>query len=124
MKKVLVSMGQQKAQARVEVVNETVWILLNGHSFAIEPLKDISVSSEDSVLGANDLVLRAPMPGKVTKIVKSVGDTLEAGDIVFVMEAMKMEYSVTAKRDGVVSKVFVELNQAVALGEELGRLDE
>jgi len=54
-------------------------------------------------------IVQAPMPGKIVRINATVGDEVKAGDVVIVMEAMKMEHSIHAPRDGTV----VEMNHNV-----------
>ena len=49
----------------------------------------------------------APMPGKVIELRVAEGDTVQAGQVLLIMEAMKMEHSVTAPQDGTVAHVSV-----------------
>jgi 3-methylcrotonyl-CoA carboxylase alpha subunit len=56
----------------------------------------------------------APMPGKVVELRVAEGDTVQAGQVLLIMEAMKMEHSVTAPQDGVVAQV------SVAAGDQVG----
>jgi len=63
--------------------------------------------------------LNAPMPGKVVATSVSVGDRVEAGQLLLILEAMKMEHRITAPIDGVVSELPVQANQQVANGELL-----
>ena len=56
---------------------------------------------------------RAPMPGKVVTVEVAEGDTVAAGDALVVLEAMKMEHTVTAPADGVVGEVRVSLGDQV-----------
>ena len=59
--------------------------------------------------------LRSPMPAVVLAISAEVGQTVVAGDALCVIEAMKMEITLSAERAGVVSKVHVGLGDALAL---------
>ena len=61
----------------------------------------------------------APMPGKVMKIPVKKGDRLSAGDIVVVLEAMKMQNEIAAPHDAVVSEVRVSANQTVSTGDDM-----
>ena len=61
----------------------------------------------------------APMPGKVLKILKSVGDSVAAGDVVILLEAMKMENEITASVDGTIKQIPVSEGQAVNPGDVL-----
>jgi biotin carboxyl carrier protein len=47
------------------------------------------------------------MPGKVTEVHVAEGDAVQAGQALLIMEAMKMEHSVTAPRDGTVARITV-----------------
>jgi biotin carboxyl carrier protein len=63
--------------------------------------------------------VRAQMPGKVVRVLVSVGDVVEAGQGLVVVEAMKMENEVAAPRQGRVTAVAVEAGHAVAGGAVL-----
>lgn len=63
--------------------------------------------------------LSAPMPGKIIAISVKVGDQVKNGDALLVMEAMKMEHTVYAPRDGVVEELFFAVGDQVADGVEL-----
>ncbi len=71
---------------------------------------------------ADDRVV-APMQGTVVKVAVSEGDTVAAGDLVVVLEAMKMENHITAPRDGVVSRLLAEPGAVVQQGEGLFAID-
>lgn len=79
--------------------------------------------AEAEALAGGDAVM-APMPGKVIAVNVKAGDTVEKGQVVAVMEAMKMEHSLTAPRDGVVETVGAELGAQVPEGEVLVALEE
>ena len=59
------------------------------------------------------------MPGKVVRVLVNEGDTVEAGQGVIVVEAMKMENEITAPRPGRVSSIAVQPDQTVESGAEL-----
>nr|MCW2728157.1 acetyl-CoA carboxylase subunit alpha [Aeromicrobium sp.] len=63
--------------------------------------------------------LLAPMPGTVTRVVVREGDTVEAGQAVIVVEAMKMEHSITAASDSVVASIPVAVGDSVDTGQIL-----
>ena len=58
----------------------------------------------------------SPMQGTVVKVAVSEGDTVSAGDLVLVVEAMKMENPVTAHKDGTVTGLAVEAGASVNQG--------
>jgi propionyl-CoA carboxylase alpha chain len=63
--------------------------------------------------------LLAPMPGTVVAVKVAAGDEVAAGDVVLVLEAMKMQHTVTAPHDGAVTEINVEPGSQVASGEVL-----
>ncbi|MCC6468148.1 MAG: acetyl-CoA carboxylase biotin carboxylase subunit [Alphaproteobacteria bacterium] len=63
--------------------------------------------------------LQAPMPGKVTMVHAKPGATVRRGQVLLVMEAMKMEHSVAAPEDGVVKEVRFAVGEQVGEGEAL-----
>ncbi len=65
----------------------------------------------------------APLPGTITKINVKVGDTVNAGDTVLLMEAMKMENNITAEFAGTVKAILVESGNQVQSGQALVELD-
>ena len=68
---------------------------------------------------AADGGLAAPMPGKVLEVSVEAGQRVEAGQVLVVLEAMKMEHRVTAPTDGTVTAVLVAVGDQVATGAEL-----
>ena len=68
---------------------------------------------------AADGGLAAPMPGKVLEVSVEPGQRVEAGRVLMVLEAMKMEHRVTAPADGTVTEVLVAAGDQVATGTEL-----
>lgn len=67
--------------------------------------------------------VRSPMPGKVVKLLVGVGESVNAGQGVIVVEAMKMENELRATRAGAVAAILVKEGQAVDAGEVMLRLD-
>lgn len=64
--------------------------------------------------------INAPLHGTVLDIKVSAGQNVKKGDILFVLEAMKMENEILAAHDGVISSVNVEKGAAVNSGDVLG----
>ena len=75
----------------------------------------------DQLVGGS---LVAPMPGTVTRVVVAEGDTVEAGQPVIIVEAMKMEHTITATVDSIVASIPVSVGDAVDTGQVLIVLDE
>jgi biotin carboxyl carrier protein len=74
-----------------------------------------------SQVAAGSLV--APMPGTVVRVAVVPGDPVAGGQVLVVLEAMKMEHSVRSPHDGTVAEVRVATGQAVESGTVLAVLD-
>ncbi|MCL1048759.1 sodium-extruding oxaloacetate decarboxylase subunit alpha [Shewanella abyssi] len=61
----------------------------------------------------------APLSGNIFKVHVSAGDTVKEGDVVIILEAMKMETEVRAEADGVISQVWVKEGDSVSVGSQL-----
>ncbi len=73
---------------------------------------------------AKDDGIRAPMTGKVVEVKVEAGDEVEEGQVVVVLEAMKMEYRLAAPKAGVVESVDCSADELVDLGQVLVSLGE
>ena len=67
--------------------------------------------------------LLAPMPGTVVKVAVEAGQQVRAGEVVLVLEAMKMQHTVTAPTAGTVTEINVQPGAQVAAGEVLAVVD-
>ncbi len=63
--------------------------------------------------------LRAPMPGTILSVAASVGQSVKRGEILLVLEAMKMENEIVAHIDGTVSAIYVQKGSTVNAGDVL-----
>ncbi|MBQ1784755.1 MAG: sodium-extruding oxaloacetate decarboxylase subunit alpha [Gammaproteobacteria bacterium] len=68
---------------------------------------------------ATAITVNAPLAGLICKMMVRTGDAVAAGDVVVVLEAMKMETEIRAARAGTVSELFVKDGDSVAVGEPL-----
>ena len=68
--------------------------------------------------------IRAPMPGRVVVVQKQPGDAVSAGDVVLVIEAMKMELALKAPRDGVLAEVRAQAGDFVEGDAVLATLEQ
>ena len=68
-------------------------------------------------VAAGATTVSAPMPGKVLSINVKAGDAVKSGDVLLILEAMKMQNEIMAPADGTVSDVRVSAGQTVATGD-------
>ncbi|MBR9869699.1 MAG: sodium-extruding oxaloacetate decarboxylase subunit alpha [Gammaproteobacteria bacterium] len=61
----------------------------------------------------------APLSGNIWKILVSPGDTVEEGDVLIILEAMKMETEIRASKAGTIGEVFIKVGDAVSVDDEM-----
>ncbi|MEI8066203.1 MAG: biotin carboxylase N-terminal domain-containing protein [Actinomycetes bacterium] len=107
-----------------KAASQTIIAEVDGHRFEVlmhtpEPIqKRHRVKSSGVGKIAGD-TLESPMQGTVVKIMKANGDRVEPGDLIVVLEAMKMEQPLVAHKAGTVAKLHVGVGQTVASGATL-----
>jgi acetyl/propionyl-CoA carboxylase alpha subunit len=106
----------------VEKVGTQIWISVNGKTFSLE--SDSKKSRKKASGAGSSPEITAPMPGKVTSMKFKNGDSVDIGDVVIVMEAMKMEYSLKAQIKGVLKSIKVKEQDQVVLGQVLAVVEE
>lgn len=110
--------------AESQAASQTIIAEVDGHRFEVimhtpEPIqKRHRVKSSGVGKVAGD-ALESPMQGTVVKIVKANGDRVEPGDLIVVLEAMKMEQPLIAHKAGTIAKLHVGVGQTVASGATL-----
>lgn len=95
----------------------TITLFTNGTSQSVEwdnPLLRLSDHKDDK-----KGELKSPMPAKVIKVLVKKGQTITAGDKLIILEAMKMEHSIVASKDGKVKSILVKEGEQVDGGIEL-----
>ena len=102
---------------------------INGHRFEVlvhapEPVHKRHRARKGATSGVTGDSLMAPMQGTVVKIAVNDGDLVEKGDLLFVLEAMKMEQPLTAHKSGKISGIIVEIGETVASGTTLCEISD
>ena len=109
---------------QTKVAAEKLVAEVNGKRFEIlvhapEPVVKRHRAKQSSVTGAAGTGLASPMQGTVVKIAVEEGQSVEAGDLVIVLEAMKMEQPLTAHTSGVIKNLKAVIGETVASGTGL-----
>lgn len=112
-----VDFNGRKERVAITRVGAAVWVSWGGITKRLAP-----EASSTSGPGIVERELRAPMTGRVAKVVAVAGAKVRSGDPLVVLEAMKMEYRVAAPRDGVVESVGCREGDRVDLGHVLATL--
>lgn len=72
---------------------------------------------------AGSVKVNSPMPGKILALKATVGQALKRGDVVIILEAMKMENEIVAPQDGTLASINVTIGQNAEAGEILFTLN-
>jgi len=67
--------------------------------------------------------IAAPMPGKILAIKANIGQAVKRGEVVMILEAMKMENEITAPEDGTIAGINVAVGDSVESGDTLASLN-
>lgn len=108
----------RKHKAVATKVGDVWWVHLLGHTLQFEVIEAGSSSADDE--GG----LTAPMPGKILEVHVKVGQEVKSGDILMVMEAMKMEHKIVASSAGIVDSIHFNEGDQVPQGAELLAISE
>jgi len=95
---------------------DTLWLAAGGSTWAVD---EHSLLESTAAGAASGGPVVSPMPGTVLVVKAAAGDVVTAGAPLVVVEAMKMEHTVTAPVDGVVTELHVRAGQQVALNQPL-----
>jgi 3-methylcrotonyl-CoA carboxylase alpha subunit len=96
--------------------DEGLIVLADGRQTHMRLFDPLGQSADDADGGG---IVKAPMHGKVVAVFVAAGETVEKGQRVAIVEAMKMEHSLVAPRAGIVSEVAVEPGQQVGEGARM-----
>ena len=91
---------------------------------AAAPAPAVAPAPAAAPAGAQGSVtVNAPMPGKILGVKASVGQAVKKGDVVVVLEAMKMENEIVAPQDGTIASINVAVGDSVDSGAVLATLN-
>lgn len=118
-----------------KINNHKVLVNFNGKNFIVlksgnhisigaKTIEALDLKARQKTKGADssENEMNSPMPGKILKVLVSVGDEVKAGQGLLVMEAMKMEHTIKASHDGVVEDICFKEGELVDGGVELVKL--
>jgi len=113
-------------------------IEVNGTPFQVELTKEVKTSKTPKLVRsavstktekkplsapAGLSKIEAPLPGSIFKITSKEGDTVKKGDVLMIMEAMKMENNILAESDGTIKSIKVKEGESVLQGDVLVEIE-
>jgi 3-methylcrotonyl-CoA carboxylase alpha subunit len=112
----LADLDGARVTASVVCHGNDLTVITGGSSHRLTLHDPLAHAGEQEVAGGR---LTAPMPGKIVALLVQAGAAVERGAPLVIMEAMKMEHTITAPRDGVVSEIHYAVGAVVNEGAEL-----
>jgi len=117
-------------QEKISVANSNgeYTVVVNGEKYNVQVSEGLDASVEVKAItpvatpssqSSTGLEITASLPGSVFKIVAKEGDSVKEGDVLLVLEAMKMEIEIVAPQDGSVSSILVKQGDSVENGQTL-----
>ena len=99
--------------AHVVKVKDDWWVHINGR------IHVLSIDEQGAGGSGDEGGMTAPMPGKILEILCNVGDQVETGQTLIVMEAMKMEHRIAANGPGTIAEIHYDIGDQVDSGAAL-----
>ncbi|MFC1485240.1 biotin/lipoyl-containing protein [bacterium] len=99
--------------------------VINGQTYqfsvteGITEKKEAPAEQKEERETADNTVIKAPLPGAVFKILVNTGDSINEGDTIMILEAMKMETEIKSSKAGTVSNILVSQGDQVTAGQDL-----
>ena len=113
-----VSEGQSEEHVVHVTVDDGCDVHFRGHQLSYDVVDQRSKVLAMATGGGSN-VLKTQMPGRILSVLVEVGQEVSNGDVLVVMEAMKMENQMKASSDGVVKEICVDDGQPVEFGQTL-----
>lgn len=113
--RIMISNGQKTQLAFIEERIQTIVCYFKEGPVSVERFSWQNLNTQATKKGQ----LTAPMPATVVAILKNIGDNVKEGDSLIVLEAMKMEHTIHAPKDGVLAELFYDVGSQVNEGAEL-----
>ena len=119
----------KQGEADTKAASSKMVAEVNGHRFEVllhapEIVQKKHKVKANTLTGSSGDSLESPMQGTVVKINKSNGDRVTKGDLIVVLEAMKMEQPLIAHKDGTIAKMHLSVGQTVASGIQLCAIED
>ena len=117
----------QSYEAHIDTSEEDLQVLLLGTRYSVtvedERERRLRAASLSTVVDKGEYRLKAPMPGLVVTMLVITGQAVQKGDVLVILESMKMQNELKSPRDGVVSRVNVQAGDSVEQKQTLLSLE-
>jgi len=109
----ILKQGNSRRKVWFSKIQNRIELFIDGHQLTLEVKEDTYNDVLDEEEDSSKQIIYSPMPGTIVKLEVNVGSQVKIGDLLMIIEAMKMETSLFAKIDGVIKEVNVVLGEKV-----------
>ena len=119
---VAIEVGGEPRSVKAARDGDRVFVARGGRVFEVRRVEPRAASRRVGASADHGAGLVAPMPGRIRKTLVRRGDSVRRGEVVLVLEAMKMEHAIRAPRDGTVTRLDHSDGDLVEAGAELAEI--
>lgn len=142
MEKYTFKIENQKYEVEIDVNQNIADVLVNGKSYKVEIERTENNNTENSTTTPRTSIrspkvpdtslstdsdvtkIKSPLPGNVLQVLVNKGEHVKRGDVLIIIEAMKMENNIMAGNDGIIRNVLTQPGKTVMLGDPLIEIEE
>ncbi|SFH64022.1 biotin/lipoyl-containing protein [Pisciglobus halotolerans] len=122
MKSYEITVNEKVYQVSVEEIDANSFKAHQQTSSTVTPEEPPMQQKTAASTASSGTLVTAPMPGNIIKVSVQVGEAVKAGQVLCVLEAMKMENEIVAPEDGTISEVNISKGASVEAGDTLVKL--
>ena len=109
-----IKIGDRSVKSIITEGNKEKYVFVDGAVFRVKPVELTGLKKQKKKDRGN---LSSPISGKVVSVKVKNGDSVKKGDILMVIEAMKMEYLIRAPYAGIIKKINFKENEQIEIGQ-------
>jgi biotin carboxyl carrier protein len=110
-----IKLGEKIIKSVVTKGNKEKYVFVDGDIFKVKNIELTGTKKTRKKEKENSL--NSPISGKVVNIKTKIGDKVKKGEVLLIIEAMKMEYIIRAPYDGIVNKINFKENDQIEIGQ-------
>lgn len=120
--KYIITLNSKNYEVEVEETDAVITAVTDVAAPVAQPAPAAPAAQPAAAVAVDGAKVISPMPGTILQVKCSVGQSVKSGDVLFILEAMKMENEIVADNDGVIKQVLVNKGSTVATDDVLAVL--
>jgi biotin carboxyl carrier protein len=123
--KVVLKEDGREVEVLIAIEREGVYrVRVENREYIVEVRPKMAIAAHAPSLrtAPNEFLITSEVPGRVVRVFVNEGDVVKEGDVIAIIESMKMEIEITAPKHGIVEKVYVSRGSFIKEGEPLVKI--